>query len=121
MPRYVTLAELLELAEEIEDPTVTDFGALIAAVARHQGVVMGMEVYQGSRARAAALLHSLARVPALEAHNATFAAAVAAAYLDDLGVTIDPDPAKWAALAVDAAEGRADVAETAARIRTLTT
>ncbi|WP_331738431.1 fic family toxin-antitoxin system, toxin component [Embleya sp. NBC_00896] len=120
MPRYVTLAELLELAEEIEDPTVTDFGALIAAVARHQGVVMGMEVYQGSRARAAALLHSLSRVPALEAHNATFAAAVAA-YLDDQGVTVDPDPGKWAALAVDAAEGRADVVEIAARIRTLTT
>ncbi|MET7301157.1 fic family toxin-antitoxin system, toxin component [Embleya sp. NPDC005575] len=99
---------------------MVDFGALIAAVARHQGVVTGMEVYQGPRARAAALLHSLSQVPALEAHNATFAAAVAASYLDDQGVTIDPDPAKWAALAVDAAEGHVTVIEIAARIRTLT-
>jgi hypothetical protein len=46
---------------------------------------------------------------------------VAASCLDDQGVTIDPNPAKWAALAVGAAEGRVTAIEIAVRIRALTT
>ncbi|MGA4979316.1 fic family toxin-antitoxin system, toxin component [Streptomyces cinereoruber] len=83
----VDLIWLLQVAQEKipGDPDVTDFGALEAARARHCAVVMGTTVYPEPRHRAAALLQSLVRLPALEHSNELYAAVVAAAFLNASG------------------------------------
>ncbi len=75
------------------DPQVTDWGALVAAVARHRAEIFGVPVYDTPHARAAALLQLLVHVPALERSNALFASAVAYAYLvaSGLKVVISPE------------------------------
>ncbi|WP_030762036.1 hypothetical protein [Streptomyces griseus] len=83
----VDLAWLLDIAQnEIpRDPEITDWGALEAARARHAFRVMDTPVYDGPHHRAAALLHQLVRVPALEHSNELFALAVATGYLNASG------------------------------------
>ncbi|NUT28365.1 MAG: fic family toxin-antitoxin system, toxin component, partial [Streptomyces sp.] len=78
----IDLAWLLMLAEKHTpgDPQVTDWGALVAAVARHEAEIFDIPVYDSPQARAAALLQLLIHVPALERSNALFASAVAYAY-----------------------------------------
>ncbi|MER6280499.1 hypothetical protein ABT202_30080 [Streptomyces sp900105245] len=48
------------------DPDGTDWGVLAVAVARHADEAMGTAVYPEAQHRAAALLHLLVRIPALE-------------------------------------------------------
>ncbi|MFD9474745.1 fic family toxin-antitoxin system, toxin component [Streptomyces goshikiensis] len=86
----VDLIWLLEVAQEKlpGDPDVVDFGALEAARARHCAVVMGTTVYPEPHHRAAALLQSLVRLPALEHSNELYAAAIAAAFLNASGRTV---------------------------------
>ena len=66
---------LLDIAHRFlpADPDVTDYGTLAAAVARHVDEVMEVPVYGGVNQRAAALMHQLVRVPALEFANEHFA------------------------------------------------
>ncbi|GAB3967925.1 hypothetical protein GCM10029978_036350 [Actinoallomurus acanthiterrae] len=73
---------MLILAEEMPaEPHVVDYGALIAAEARHSGAVLGQDVYPTVAAKAAALLHGLLRVEALDRRNRTFAWLIALRYL----------------------------------------
>ncbi|MCZ0990514.1 fic family toxin-antitoxin system, toxin component [Streptomyces diastatochromogenes] len=90
----IDLAWLLMLAEQKTpgDPQVTDWGALVAAVARHQAEIFGVPVYDTPHARAAALLQLLIHVPALERSNALFASAVAYAYLVASGLKVVTTP-----------------------------
>ena len=64
---YLTLPELLHIAGRVlgRDPPVRDIGLLEAAAARPQATVFGDDAYPGLDAKAAALLHSLARNHAL--------------------------------------------------------
>ena len=64
---YLTLAELLYVAERTlgNDCAVRDYGLLEAAVARPQATVFGKDAYPDLDAKAAALLHSVARNHAL--------------------------------------------------------
>ncbi|MFE1439951.1 fic family toxin-antitoxin system, toxin component [Streptomyces sp. NPDC058739] len=91
----IDLAWLLMLAEQNTpgDPQVTDWGALVAAVARHRAEIFDVPVYDTPHARAAALLQLLIHIPALERSNALFACAVAYAYLvaSGLKVVISPE------------------------------
>lgn len=98
---------LLEAAHEYlgSDPDVTDYGSLAAAVARHADEVMGVPVYGGVHHRAAALMHLLIRVPALETRNELFGAVVAAAYLTASGVPVTVAPKDAAALAARVRDG----------------
>ncbi|MEV5610079.1 fic family toxin-antitoxin system, toxin component [Streptomyces sp. NPDC052225] len=75
------------------DPQVTDWGALAAAVARHDARIFDIPVYDSAHSRAASLLQLLIHVPALERSNAMFASAVAYAYLVASGqkVVIAPE------------------------------
>ncbi|MEE1670040.1 fic family toxin-antitoxin system, toxin component [Streptomyces sp. WAC07094] len=86
----IDLAWLLMVAEQKTpgDPQVTDWGALVAAVSRHDAEIFGVPVYDGPYARAAALLQLLLHVPALERSNALFASAVAYGYLVASGVKV---------------------------------
>ncbi|WP_200300788.1 fic family toxin-antitoxin system, toxin component [Streptomyces adelaidensis] len=86
----IDLAWLLMVAERKTpgDPQVTDWGALLAAVARHEAAIFDVPVYDTPHARAAALLQLLMHVPALERSNALFASAVAYGYLVASGVKV---------------------------------
>ncbi|MGW3041105.1 fic family toxin-antitoxin system, toxin component [Kitasatospora sp. NPDC001159] len=113
-------AWLLDIAHQClpNDPDVTDYGTLAAAVARHADSVMDVPVYEAVHQRAAALMHQLVRVPALEFGNEHFAAVVAASYLSASGVIVTAGPEQGVDLAARIRAGQADVRETAEAIRT---
>lgn len=79
---YLTLPELLHIAERAigAQIVVRDHGLLEAAVARPQATAFGADAYQGLDAKAAALLHSLARNHALVDGNKRLALAAVIAF-----------------------------------------
>ncbi|MEU0968288.1 fic family toxin-antitoxin system, toxin component [Streptomyces sp. NPDC005917] len=115
----IDLAWLLMLAEQKTpgDPQVTDWGALIAAVARHRAEIFGIPVYDTPQARAAALLQLLIHVPALERSNALFASSVAYAYLVASGLKIATSPEQVRDLARLVKTGGASVSDIAEELR----
>jgi prophage maintenance system killer protein len=118
-PLSIDLAWLLMLAEQRTpgDPQVTDWGALVAAVARHRAEILDVPVYDSPHARAAALLQLLVHVPALERSNALFAAAVAYAYLVASGLRVVTSPEQVRDLALLVKSGAASVEDIAAELR----
>jgi death on curing protein len=64
---YLTLPELLHVAGHVLGPEVAvrDYGLLDASLARPRATVFGKDAYPSLNAKAAALLHSLARNHAL--------------------------------------------------------
>ena len=115
----IDLAWLLMLAEQKTpgDPQVTDWGALVAAVARHQAEIFGVPVYDSPHTRAAALLQLLMHVPALERSNALFASAVAYAYLVASGLKVVTSPEQVRDLARLVKTGEASVHDIARELR----
>jgi prophage maintenance system killer protein len=115
----IDLAWLLMLAERMTpgDPQVTDWGALVAAVARHQAEIFGVPVYDTPYTRAAALLQLLVRVPALERSNVLFASAVAYAYLVASGLKVVTSPEQVRDLARLVKTGEATVHDIARELR----
>ncbi|MDL5200189.1 fic family toxin-antitoxin system, toxin component [Streptomyces sp. ALI-76-A] len=116
----IDLAWLLMLAERHTpgDPEVTDWGALVAAVARHQAEIFDVPVYDSPQARAAAaLLQLLIHVPALERSNALFASAVAYAYLVASGLKVVTSPEQVRELARLVKSGEASVDDIARELR----
>ncbi|MEV5314244.1 prophage maintenance system killer protein [Streptomyces glaucescens] len=115
----IDLAWLLMLAERQTpgDPQVTDWGALVAAVARHQAEIFDVPVYDTPHARAAALLQQLIHIPALERSNALFASAVAYAYLIASGFKVVTSPEQVRDLARLVKNGDASVHEIARELR----
>lgn len=79
---YLTLPELLYIAERAigKEPAVRDYGLLEAAAARPPTTAFGAEAYVGLDAKAAALLHSLARNHALIDGNKRLALAAVIAF-----------------------------------------
>ncbi|MEV0173846.1 fic family toxin-antitoxin system, toxin component [Streptomyces sp. NPDC050803] len=115
----IDLAWLLMLAEQHTpgDPQVTDWGALVAAVARHEAEIFDVPVYDSPHARAAALLQLLIHVPALERSNALFASAVAYAYLVASGLKVVTSPEQVRELARLVKSGEASVQDIAQELR----
>jgi hypothetical protein len=99
------------------DPQVTDWGALVAAVSRHDAEIFGIPVYSDPHARAASLLQLLLHVPALEHSNAMFASAVAYGYLVAGGLKVVTSPVQVRDLARLVKEGKADVRTIADELR----
>ncbi|MDW6062374.1 type II toxin-antitoxin system death-on-curing family toxin [Streptomyces sp. FXJ1.4098] len=62
---YLTLPELLNLAERLGESEVRDYGLLESALARPQASVFGQDAYPDVWQKAAALMESLARNHAL--------------------------------------------------------
>ncbi|MFF8309047.1 fic family toxin-antitoxin system, toxin component [Streptomyces lydicus] len=122
MTLRIDLAWLLLIAEQHTpgDPQVTDWGALVAAVSRHEAEIFGVPVYPDPPDRAAALLQLLLQVPALERSNAMFATAVAYGYLVASGLKIATSPEQVRDLARLVKEGTADVQAIASELRTWT-
>ncbi|MEU9012467.1 fic family toxin-antitoxin system, toxin component [Streptomyces sp. NPDC048479] len=115
----IDLAWLLMVAEHKTpgDPQVTDWGALVAAVSRHEAEIFGIAVYSDPHARAAALLQLLLHVPALEHSNAMFASAVAYGYLVASGLKVVTSPEQVRDLARLVKQGKADVRAIADELR----
>ncbi|WP_217242053.1 fic family toxin-antitoxin system, toxin component [Streptomyces sp. AC555_RSS877] len=115
----IDLAWLLMVAEHKTpgDPQVTDWGALVAAVARHEAQIFDVPVYDSPHARAAALLQLLIHVPALERSNALFACAVAYAYLVASGLKVVTSPEQVRELARLVKSGEASVYDIAQELR----
>ncbi|MFF3848114.1 fic family toxin-antitoxin system, toxin component [Streptomyces sp. NPDC002328] len=115
----IDLAWLLMLAERQTpgDPQVTDWGALVAAVARHQAEIFDVPVYDDPYTRAASLLQLLIHVPALERSNALFASAVAYAYLVAGGAKVETTPEQVRDLARLVKSGEAGVYDIARELR----
>ncbi|MCF3142223.1 fic family toxin-antitoxin system, toxin component [Streptomyces platensis] len=122
MTLRIDLAWLLLIAEQHTpgDPQVTDWGALVAAVSRHEAEIFGVPVYADPQDRAAALLQLLLQVPALEEANAMFATAVAYGYLVASGLKIATSPEQVRDLARLVKDGTADVQAIADELRTWT-
>jgi len=68
---FLGLDDLLATAEAAvgRAPEVRDYGLLESALARPQTTVFGQDAYPGIHRKAAALLHSLVRNPALDEGN----------------------------------------------------
>ncbi|MFJ8861484.1 fic family toxin-antitoxin system, toxin component [Streptomyces sp. NPDC102451] len=119
MNLQIDLSWLLMVAEHKTpgDPQVVDWGALVAAVSRHEAEIFGSPVYSDPHARAAALLQLLLHVPALEHSNAMFASAVAYGYLVASGLKVITSPEQVRDLARLVKEGKADVRTIADELR----
>jgi death-on-curing protein len=115
---YLTLPELLHVAERTLGPDygVRDYGLLEAALARPQATAFGKDAYPDLDAKAAALLHSIARNHALIDGNKRLAlAAVIAFYgLNGRRLTLTNDEAYNLVMSV--AEGRLDTVDAIAAV-----
>ncbi|GAA4848935.1 fic family toxin-antitoxin system, toxin component [Kitasatospora sp. NPDC048365] len=114
----VDLSWLLMTAEQYTpgDPQVIDYGSLLAAVTRHQAAIFDIAVYPEPQDRAAALMHQLIRVPALERSNELFATAVAYAYLVASGCNVATTAREVRSLARAIREGKIGVSGVADRL-----
>ncbi|MET7988818.1 toxin Doc [Streptomyces sp. NPDC005281] len=91
---YIDVSWLLDVQEAAlghDDVTVTDYSAIVAAVARHKTRIPTLATSDPDTAwRAAALLHTIVRLEPLPHRNSLFAAFVTAQYMDQSGDGIDP-------------------------------
>ncbi len=119
MTLKIDLAWLLMIAEQKTpgDPQVTDWGALVAAVSRHEAEIFGVPVYDDPHERAAALLQQLLHIPALERSNAMFACAVAYGYLVASGLKVGTSAEQVRDLARLVKSGEAGVTRIAQELR----
>jgi death-on-curing protein len=115
---YLTLPELLHVAERTlgADYAVRDYGLVEAALARPRATAFGKDAYPDLDAKAAALLHSVARNHALVDDNKRLAlAAVIAFYgLNGRRLTLTNDQAYD--LVISVAAGQLDDADAIAAI-----
>ena len=115
---YLTLPELLHVAERTLGPdyAVRDHGLLEAALARPQATAFGKDAYPDLEAKAAALLHSIARNPALIDGNKRLALAAVIAFcgLNGRRLTLTNDAAYD--LVISVASGKLDTVEEIAAV-----
>jgi len=115
---YLTLPELLHVAERALGPdyAVRDHGLLEAALARPKATAFGKDAYPDLDAKAAALLHSIARNHALIDGNKRLAlAAVIAFYgLNGRRLTLTNDAAYD--LVISVASGKLDTVDEIAAV-----
>ncbi|MDX3803279.1 fic family toxin-antitoxin system, toxin component [Streptomyces sp. AK04-3B] len=112
------VAFLLHAAELLDgDPQVDDYGPLYAAVARVNARAMERDIYGSLYLKAAALLHTLVRLPCLEHSNEAFAWHATEAYLGLHAHTLDCPPKAAVALVRDTAVGALGVARIARQLR----
>jgi death on curing protein len=114
---YLTLEDLLEIAEEIiPDVGIRDLGLLASAAARPQMSAFGTDAYPSFADKAAALMHSIARNHALVDGNKRLAWSAARIFclLNGRDLAFDVDAAER--LVVSVAAGALEVPEIAAAL-----
>lgn len=115
---YLTLPELLHVATRAlgNEPAVRDHGLLESALARPQATAFGADAYPSVEAKAAALLHSLAKNHALIDGNKRLALAATIAFCGVNGrrLTLTNDEAYE--LIMNVAGGKLDSADEIAAV-----
>jgi death-on-curing protein len=108
--RHLTTEQALRIARHaIGGPVeVRDFGLLDAAVHRPRASVLGQDAYPDVFAKAAALLHSLARNHPLVDGNKRLAWLATYVFCAKNGIELDPDDDDAYDLVVAVAAGRID-------------
>ena len=107
MPDYLTLEDLLEIAQGVlPEVLIRDIGLLESACARPQTTVFGKLAYQGLLDQAAALIHSLARNHPLVDGNKRLAWSAIKVFLllNDVTLTYSVDDAEDFVLQVSRGE-----------------
>ncbi|GHE64681.1 hypothetical protein GCM10018785_37090 [Streptomyces longispororuber] len=121
MVLYVDVSWLLDVQEAAlghDDVSVSDYSALVAAVARHKTRLPSLEASDPDAAwRAAALLHTIVRLEPLPHRNSLFAAFVAAQYMAQSGEGIDPPYGALSDLVRAVRDERSRVGAVAAALR----
>ncbi|MGQ4489735.1 toxin Doc [Streptomyces sp. 372A] len=118
---HIDVPWFLDVQEQAvpEDVSVADYSALVAAVARHRTKIPRPATADPDPVwRAAALLHTLIRLQPLPYRNSLYASPVTAAYMHASGEGIDPPYGAMVDLVRDIRDGKSDVYQVAARIRT---
>jgi death-on-curing protein len=108
--RYLTVEQALRIARiAVGGPVeVRDVGLLDAAVNRPRANVLGQDAYPELFAKAAALMHSLARNHALVDGNKRLAWLAMYVFLAKNGVELDPDDDAAYDLVIAVASGEVD-------------
>lgn len=116
--QYLTLVELMNLAERLGTPDVRDYGLLESALARPQASVFGQDAYSDIWQKAAALMESIARNHAMIDGNKRLAWYAAWVFLQinghPLDAGFDVDEAEQFVLAV--AQGQLDLPKIAEQL-----
>ena len=110
MTRYLTAEQALRIARvAVGEPVrVRDVGLLEAAVHRPRASVLGQDAYPDLFAKAAALLHSLARNHPLVDGNKRLAWLATYVFLSKNDIVLDPDDDAAYGLVVAVAAGAID-------------
>ncbi|MEU7512360.1 Fic family protein [Streptomyces sp. NPDC042898] len=116
MTHYLTLPELLNLAERLGADEVRDYGLLDSALARPQSSVFGQDAYPDIWQKAAALMESLARNYALVDGNKRIAWYATWVFLHMNGHPLDSafDVDEAEIFVLDVCQGALDVPKIAA-------
>lgn len=118
MIKYLTLVELMSLANRLGTPEVRDYGLLESALARPRASVFGQDAYPEISQKAAALMESIARNHAMVDGNKRLAWYATWAFLGinghRLDGSFDVDEAEQFILAV--AQGQLDLQKIAEQL-----
>ena len=123
MTEYLDLDDVLVIAREAigRDVEVGDYGLLESALARPRGSVFGEDAYPDLHLKAAALLHSLARNPALVDGNKRLAWTACLTFLAINGQWISAPEDERFDFVIQVATGvTPDLEKIAGRLRTWT-
>ena len=113
---YLGLEDLAGMVRALGIGPVRDVGLLDSAAGRPQSTAFGVDAYPTLPAKAAALLHSLARNHCLADGNKRLAWLATTVFLDLNGYRPDLTDDDAFGLAMDVEAGVADVADIAARL-----
>lgn len=115
-PEFLDLEDLLALVRALGAGPVRDVGLLDAACARPRASAFGQDAYPTLHAKAAALLHSLARDHALVDGNKRLGWLATAVFLELNDRSVDAEDDAVFDLVMRVAEGSVDVDEIAAAL-----
>jgi death-on-curing protein len=115
---YLDLEDLLALTRALGAGPVRDLGLLDSACARPRSTAFGAEAYPTLEAKAAALLHSLARNHALVDGNERLAWLAAVVFLDINDHIVDLDDEDVFQLVMDVSAGNLEVEDITERLAT---
>ncbi|WP_406085793.1 type II toxin-antitoxin system death-on-curing family toxin [Streptomyces virginiae] len=120
MTHYLTLPEVLNLAERLGTSEVRDYGLLDSALARPQSSVFGQDAYPDIWEKAAALMESLARNHGLVDGNKRIAWYATWVFLHMNGHPLDAgfDVDEAERFVLDVCQGSLDVPKIAAQLPT---
>ncbi|MFC4517928.1 toxin Doc [Streptomyces ehimensis] len=116
---HIDVRWLLQQQETVmpDQAVVSDFSALVAAVARHRVDPPRLGIDSDPAWRAASLLHTLLLLKPLPAHNVRFACAITISYMHASGEGLDAPYGELVELTKELLAGKADVFDAADRIR----